>query len=662
MTQLDTLTDPQRRTLAALMDTFLPALNRRDDPHGFYAHSARTLGVPAAAEGVLADLPAADRAGLLELLDKLRFVQKLERTPLKVREGVLRLLSRDPRAARGLEALRQLTLMLGYAQVGEDGLNPTWKQFAYAGPTFQGAQTQRDLTITVPQAGQDMHADVVVIGSGAGGGVIAGELAGQGLKVVVLDMGRHFADAELGQSELWAYRNIYWHGGFTTTADGNVSLIAGQAVGGGTVGNWMNCVPTPAEVRQEWAGAGLSGLNTPEFEGDLRAVMRRIQANNDCSESNGTHQRLIEGSLRLGYSFKRAYRNADPRLHDPQHAGHCGFGDATGSKQSTAKTYLKDAQQRGAVIVEGVKAERILTQDGVASGVLVGGHAAGESSADRTPLSFTVHAPQVVVACGALETPALLLRSGLGGPAVGQHLHLHPCGALAGLFDHDQRGWWGATQGTIMDEFQGRAGGYGFLVETIQYTTGLYAVAAPWFNAADHKERMAQQATAVSLIHLTRDRGAGQVTLDENGEPVITYSVTDPVDVDNYWLGQATVARILEAAGAHTIYPLTDRAEPWRRGEDLEAAIGEWRTLNIGQGGHPVFSAHQMGSARLGRDPRTSVADPSGELHGVPGVWIGDTSAFPSASGANPMLTVMALARRTSRFIAQRASAGRPSA
>lgn len=657
MTRTQSLTARQGRTLRALMDTYLPALRRGDDPHGFFALSASRVGAVTAAEDMIAGLPDAERTGLLELLDKLAFFQRLERAPLRVREAALRAVARDPRAAKGLDAVRRLALMLGYALPGEDGVNPFWKQFAYAGPAHAGGAGQRDLHPTQPPDGAALHADVVIVGSGAGGGVIAGELAARGFRVTVLDMGRHFADAELGKSELWAYRNLYWRGGFTTTVDGNVSLIAGQAVGGGTVGNWMNCVRTPAAVRREWAKAGLSGVDTPEFDADMTAVLARIGANNECSDWNGTHQRMIDGAMRLGYSFKRAYRNADPQLHDPQHAGHCGFGDPTGSKQSTAKTYLKDAQANGAVIIEGAKARRILTENGVARGVEV-----TLTTGEGKTRHFTVHAPQVVVAGGALETPALLLRSGLGGPAVGDYLRLHPCGALAGLFDHDQRNWWGATQGAIVDEFEGRTDGYGFLIETIQFTTGLYAVAAPWFNAADHKERMAQMANAVSLIHLTRDHGHGRVTIDDDGEPVMTYSVTDPVDIENYWLGQATVARILAAGGAHTIYPLTDRAEPWRRGENLEAALAEWRTLPIGHGGHPIFSAHQMGTARMGLNPQTSVAQPTGELHDVQGVWIGDTSAFPTSSGANPMISVMALARRTARFIAQRVSAVRPSA
>lgn len=648
--------DRQRQTLLALVDTFVPALKREEDPYGFYATPGSATGAPLAAEAYLAGLPPQEQAEVGQLLDALAGFGLRPETPQAQREAIVAAVAASsPQAAEGVAGLRRLCLMLTYTLFGPDAPNPFWQQFGYAGLTFTGAATERELPTVQPGDGETLTADVVVVGSGAGGGAIAGELSGRGLRVVVLEAGRQFADAELGRSELWAYQNLYWRGGFTPTADGNVSLIAGQTLGGGTTVNWMNCVRTPDEVRREWARLGLTGVDGPEFDADLEAVMHRIGANDRCSEYNGTHQRMLEGAETLGYHAQRAWRNADPQRHDPEHAGHIGFGDATGSKQSTLKTYLKDAVERGARIVERARADRILTEQGRAAGVT-----ASVQGEDGSPRRVTVRAPQVVVACGALETPALLLRSGLGGPAAGNYLRLHPCGALTGLFAEDQRNWWGPAQAAIVDEFQGRTDGYGYLIETTQYTTGLFASAAVWQGAEAHKDLMAQQHRSATLIHLTRDRGHGQVSLDEQGQARVTYAVTDPVDVENYWHGQATVARLLEAAGAEAILPLSESAQPWTRGEDLEARIAEWRTQPIGRGGHAVFSAHQMGTARMGTDPQTSVANPQGELHDAPGVWIGDTSAFPTSSGANPMITCMALARRTARFVAQAAEARRP--
>ncbi|SMB84589.1 FAD-dependent oxidoreductase [Deinococcus hopiensis] len=642
------LTAAQRRTLLTLADTFVPALPRAHDPHGFYASSGSAAGAHRVAEAFLLDLPHSEQEGVRRLLGVLGRVGLRPGLPLALREALLRGLSRlSPEAAVGIEQLRRLLLMLAYAHTEPGQANPFWRQFGYAGPTFSGGNTERDVPTLTLRGGETLEADVVVVGSGAGGGVIAGELSARGLRVVVLEAGRQYADAELGHSELWAYRHLYWRGGFTSTAEGNVSLISGQTLGGGTAVNWMNCVRPPEDLRREWAELGLDGLDSPSFGNDVDAVMTRISANDRCSELSATHERMLEGAQALGYRTRRAFRNADPTRHDPQHAGHIGFGDATGSKQSTLKTYLKDAVGRGARIVEGARAQRILIEGGQAAGLVA---TLGEGQE-----TLTVRAPQLVLACGALETPALLLRSGVGGPAVGDFLRLHPCGALTGVFAEDQRNWWGPTQAALVDEFAGRREGYGYLIETAQYTTGLFAAAAAWGGARAHRDLMADHARSVTLIHLTRDRGHGRVTLGGGGEAVVNYALTDPLDRENFLHGQATVAHILEAAGAERIFSLVPGVRPWQRGESLEAFLAGLRRKPIGHGGHPVFSAHQMGTARMGRDPETSVADTRGELHALPGVWIGDASAFPSASGVNPMITCMALARRTGRFIARAA-------
>jgi choline dehydrogenase-like flavoprotein len=161
------------------------------------------------------------------------------------------------------------------------------------------------------------------------------------------------------------------------------------------------------------------------------------------------------------------------------------------------------------------------------------------------------------------------------------------------------------------------------------------------------------------FLFVLRDHGGGQVTIDDAGEAVHTYALTDERDVAAYRLGLRVMARLHEAAGAEELwFGTTPRV--WRAGEDLEAWVDELDQVHIGADGLFMGSAHQMGSARMGTDPATSVARPTGELHDVDGVWIGDTSAFPTASGANPMLTCMALAHRTARSSAARAtSAGR---
>jgi choline dehydrogenase-like flavoprotein len=445
---------------------------------------------------------------------------------------------------------------------------------------------------------------------------------------------------------------MFWRGGPTPTAEGNVSLVAGTTLGGGTTINWTNCLRTREWVRKQWAEHGLEGLDGPEFDRHLDAVWDRINATDSCSDLNGTQQRLREGSEALGWSFETIVRNTDPATYTPEMAGYLGFGDQSGSKRSADRTWLADAQEDGAVFLTFTRAMRVLTADGRARGV-----EAIWRSPDGRGAQVTVNAPTVVVACGSLESPALLLRSGIGGPAVGHNLRLHPSSVVGGAYGTDQEAWWGAPQAGLCDEFADTGEGYGFLIETAQYAPGLIGSATPWISGLDHKQRMEEFRSTGTFISLTRDRGAGQVTIDANGEAVPMYSVADPLDLENLRRGIEVQVRLHEAAGAHQIGPLAEGAPIWRRGDDLEAFIDRVKRIPFRAGGHRLFSAHQLGTCRMGADPETSVAGPLGELHDARGVWIGDGSAFPTSSGTNPMVSIMALAHRTAEAIAEEAGA-----
>jgi choline dehydrogenase-like flavoprotein len=257
----------------------------------------------------------------------------------------------------------------------------------------------------------------------------------------------------------------------------------------------------------------------------------------------------------------------------------------------------------------------------------------------------------VVVACGALESPALLLRSGIGGPAVGQHLRLHPCTATIGSYAEDQRAWWGAPHAGLVDEFANVEDGHGFLIEATQYAPGTAASATPFAGGEDHKRLMERLRYGATVIGLVRDHGGGRVTIDDDGQAVPWYSLDDPLDVANTHRALAAQVRLHVAAGAHEVGALAAGMPRWRPGDDVDRFIVRLERMPLRAGGCKLFAAHQMGSCRMGADPGTSVAGPWGELHDTPGVWIGDASAFPTASGTNPMITIMALAHRTGEAI-----------
>ena len=645
------LNDAHRATLAALCDTAVPAIERDPDPDGFWTRRGTEVGADLALADLLATLPEEQLAGTIELLDALAELG-FEHASQASREQILRNVSLlGPEAAAGVGVLVSGCLFLAYALPDPaTGQNPFWQTFGYPGPVGMPEPRPRDIEPVVPEGEETtLEADAVVVGSGAGGGVVAGTLAAAGLKVVVLEAGGYFDESHFNQLELWAYQNLYYRGGPVPTADGNVSLQAGANLGGGTTINWTNCLRTTPWVREQWAREfGLEGVDGPEYDRHLDAVLTRIAANDECSDPNGPAQRLLEGAAALGWSTKRVVRNADPSTYTPETAGYIGFGDQTGSKQTVTKTFLRDAAGAGADFLVRTAATRVLVEGGRAAGV----EARFEDPETGRAAGVTVRAPQVVVACGALESPALLLRSGIGGPAAGEHLRLHPCTAVLGIYEEDQRAWWGAPHTLVVDEFADTGDGWGFLVENAQYTTGIGASAIPFTSGRAHKEALAEYRFGATTIGLLRDRGHGRVTIDRAGQAVHAYALTDEVDRANARLGLAAQARIHEAAGAREIRALAAGMPRWRRGDDLAAFTARVQRIPLAFGGHRLFSAHQMGTCRMGTDPATSVAGPWGELHDTPGVWIGDGSAFPTSSGTNPMISIMALAHRTAEAIA----------
>jgi len=647
------LDDSQREALRAFCDTIVPSVERDPDPEGLWSRCASDLGVPGGVEELIAGIPdEVIRGGLLELLSVLES-QGIARMPSQLsREQIVRNLQlASPDAAAGIAALMGMTLFLNYgAPDPSTGQNPNWKVFGYPGPASPPPQVEKPIEPLVPDDGAVLEADVCVVGSGSGGGVIAGTLAQRGLKVIVLEAAGYYNESDFTQLELQAYQEMYWRGGPTPTADGNITLQAGTALGGGTVINWTNCLRTTDWVREEWArDHGLEGVDGPEYDRHLDAVMERISATDEASDLNGPQQRMKEGCDALGWHFATIVRNTDLSKYDPVSAGYIGFGDQSGSKQSSDKTWLLDAYQNDADLLVRTRAQRILVEGDRAAGV-----EAVYTGADGTESrAVTVRAPNVVVACGALESPALLLRSEIGGPAVGQYLRLHPANATIGIYSEDQRSWWGAPQTGLSHEFANPDGsGYGFLIEAAQYAPAIGASAIPWTGGAAHKEMMADFGYAATLISLTRDRGHGRVTVDANGEAVPWYSIDDPDDLRRVRQGVEAQVRLHRAAGAKAIFSLAGGLPRWRYGDDFDAFVERCWRVPQRAGGQRLFSAHQMGTCRMGADPQTSVANPWGELHDVPGVWIGDGSAFPTPSGTNPMVSIMALAHRTAEAMA----------
>jgi len=377
---------------------------------------------------------------------------------------------------------------------------------------------------------------------------------------------------------------------------------------------------------------------------------------------NANNAVLRDGCQELGWRWQHVARNS--RGCDTRLCGDCIFGCRHGGKQSAANTFLLDAQRQGDTrILTGCRARRVLWSGGRARGV-----EAAAMTASGQEVAVEVRAPTVVVAAGSLHSPALLLRSGLELPAVGRHLHLHPASGVAGTFAKPIEPWSGPPQSILCDEFAaggGRGGlaadgaaggGYGFRLETAPAHPGLLAMSTPWCGARDHRREMQQSARKCTLIVLVRDRSTGRVRVDRDGEPVVDYRPGSG-ERAQLRLGIAAASRVLLAAGAGQLLALNHRRLGLRDVDDPVARAGYFDAVARSRSERnwsTLFSAHQMGSCRMGAGPRTAVCDARGEVFGVRGLYIADASAFPASSGVNPMVTIMALAHHTAQGIKER--------
>ena len=648
------LSDTQRRTLRAVCDTVVPAAPAADADSAvmrdYLARPASELAVSEQIEGLMAQAMAPEQLqGFAELLEGLA-QNDFADLPLEVRTQILHDVAASSHEARlGVVALRNLTFLFFYALPDEQGRNPNWEAIGYPGPISAPPSPEEApktiTTITVEGDEQTVAADVCVVGSGAGGAVVAAELQKAGKSVLVLEMGGYRNEADFKQLELLGLLELYLGGGLAASEDGSISIFAGSTLGGGTVVNYMNCLRTPEPIRREWAEHGVQGIDQPEYDKHIDAVMKRIGATDEATTQNRQHKKMIKALDELGFEHRAIVRNVDPSCEDPRVCGYCFAGCQKGCKQSTLKTYLQDASDAGAAVIPGCHADRILVSDGRASGV-----EATVTQSDGSRTKLTVEAPIVVVACGSVESPALLLRSGIGGPAVGKHLRLHPASIVNGIYDEPIEAWIGQIQSEVSDHFAHCEGDHGFLIESVGAMPALHAAGIPWRDGEEHKRELARMfAHHAPFLSVARDHGEGEVVLDPHGEPVVRWSLAD--DVDRRLLVQANVelARLHYAVGAPEIRTLHADEIVWRRdsGEPFEEFVARIEQAPYGPADVTIFTAHQMGSCRMGRDPSDSVADGRGQLHDVEGVWIGDASAFPTAPGVNPMVSIMSLAHRT---------------
>jgi choline dehydrogenase-like flavoprotein len=490
-----------------------------------------------------------------------------------------------------------------------------------------------------------LRARVCVIGSGAGGAVAAARIAAAGHDVVVLEEGGDVPRAERDEDEGRMTETLYADGGLRVTDDAAFALLQGRGIGGGSTVNWMIMLRPNPWVMDDWQRAhGAELLGETLLVPALARIEDEVHARLVPDDAHAPNNRIIlDGAARLGWRASPARINA----RDCLRTGFCGLGCRYGAKQDVGEVYLRRALAAGARVFADVRAERIERRGGgwrISASVLadsaVGGH------------TVEVDCDVVVVAAGAVGTPVLLQRSGLGGPVVGKYLRLHPTTGAAAFYDRVMYGAAGIPQSSVLTEFTDRNDGYGFWIECPPMLPALAASALPGFGEA-HRARMRAFPRLGTLIVLVRDGGGddrsqGDVRVRRRGAVSIRYRLR-PREWRMLDEGVSAALRLHLAAGATEAFSVHSPIHTVRTEADVAAA-----RFRGGANRLSLFSAHVNGTCRMGSDAARHACSPDGELRGAAGIYVADGSLFPTAPGVNPQATIMALASLVAERISDR--------
>ncbi|CUA84689.1 Choline dehydrogenase or related flavoprotein [Gulbenkiania indica] len=524
-----------------------------------------------------------------------------------------------------------------------EGLARGWK-------VRDGATLAEDLQLT---------ADVVIVGTGAGGGMAAETLAQAGLDVILLEEGGLHSSRDFRLDEARAYPVLYQESANRKTADKGITILQGRTVGGSTVVNWTTSFRTPADTLAWWrTHHGLTDLTEAALAPWFDAAEARVGVADWQADPNPNNAVIERGCQALGYGFGRIRRN----VRGCWNLGYCGMGCPTNAKQSMLVTTLPAALDRGARLLTRVRAERLLMSPDRQRVEAVLGQALAADGMTPTGRSVRIRAREVILAGGAIGTPALLLRSGAPDPwlRTGARTFLHPVALSGAVFGTRIEPYSGAPQTVYSDHFlhtQPVDGPLGYKLEAPPVHPLILAATLSGFGEG-YRRLMTSMPHLNVLLALLRDgfhphSPGGQVRLRADGTPLLDYPLTDAVwdGVRRSWL---TMAEVQFAAGARQVLPVHEQAHPVSTLAEARRMIAE---LPLVSGLARIVSAHVMGGAAMSVRPEEGVVDSLGRHWQLDNLTIVDGSVFPTSIGANPQVSVYAFALRAASAVRHRMKA-----
>ncbi|CAI5755873.1 unnamed protein product [Candida verbasci] len=494
--------------------------------------------------------------------------------------------------------------------------------------------------------------DALIIGSGSGAGVVAHTLANDGYKTLVLEKGKYFHNSELYFDDLKGMKELYQTGGTLGSTNQQIFVLAGSTFGGGTTVNWSACLKTPFKVRKEWFDEfGLDFAANESYDKCQEYVWNQMGASTDNITHSLANKILIEGGQKLGYKSKPIEQNSGGHLHHP--CGFCYLGCKYGIKQGSLVSWFRDAAANGSQFMDQVRVLEIIHKKGKAIAVLC--------QDEETKIKFKITGfKKLVVSGGSLNTPVILKNSGFKNKHIGKNLTLHPVTTIFGDFgkdiqaDHFKNSIMTSVC-TQVDDLDGKA--HGAKIETILNTPFIQGALLPWRNSDEVRKDLLRYNNMCAMLLITRDSTSGSVEGDPN-RPEALYIDYKLSKFDKNALLQAFLitSDILYIEGAKRILspqpwvPIFESNIPKEERDINDKEFQEWRTkvakMPFDDYGTPYGSAHQMSSCRMsGKGPKYGACDTNGKLFEALNIYIADASCMPTASGANPMISTMTIAR-----------------
>ena len=508
------------------------------------------------------------------------------------------------------------------------------------------------------QLGEDttLDADVVIVGSGAGGGVSAEILSQAGLRVVIIEAARLKSTDAFNMDEGEAYRDLYQEGAARAAKDGSMPILQGRAVGGTTVINWTSSFRTPSQTLDYWASEfGVRGLSRTELDPWFDTMEKRLKVSKWSMPPNANNHALKKGCEALGWMWSVIPRNVDGCWN----LGYCGTGCPTNAKQSMLVTTLPVAMEHGATLVHSAEA-RHFRHDGKRISAVV--CRALDERRRATGKTITVTAPVFIAAGGGINTPALLMRSQVPDPhqRLGKRTFLHPTTLVLGDFEERVDGYYGAPQSLYSDQFtwrDGVTGAIGYKMEVMPTHPGLMSslIGGYGSTARAQVERLPHYAAAIAMMRdgFHEHSPGGAVELNRHDDAVLDYTLNDYV-LEGLRHSHLHMAEMLFAAGATAARPGHGDAPFFRSWKEAREVIP---SLKYAPGLAGAGSAHVMGGCTMGNDPRRCLTNDDGRYQHLDNLYVFDGSVLPTSLGVNPQLTIYGISARNASALAARLTA-----